>query len=93
MVRSMKMEVQSYKEDNERPMREKIQINSRVLQSLNQLQRQKKKGSNSIQEEEGKCHERRDDRGRDGYSEVLVELMDTTHLLTHKEIFMHKMIL
>jgi hypothetical protein len=27
-----------------------------------------KKGSNSIQEEEGRCHERRDDRGRDGYS-------------------------
>ena len=36
-VRSLKMEVQSYKEDNERLMREKSQINSRVLQSLNQL--------------------------------------------------------
>ena len=27
-----------------------------------------KKGSKSRQEEEGRCHERRDDRGRDGYS-------------------------
>jgi hypothetical protein len=32
------------------------------------LQRQIKKGSNSRQEEEGRCHERRDDRGRVGYS-------------------------
>jgi hypothetical protein len=31
MVRSLKMEVQSYKEDNERLMREKIQINVQVL--------------------------------------------------------------
>jgi seryl-tRNA synthetase len=34
---SLKMEVQSYKEENERLMREKSQINSRVLRSLNQL--------------------------------------------------------
>jgi hypothetical protein len=62
------MEVQIYKADNERLMREKNQINYRVFQSLNQLQRQMKKGSNSRQEEEGRCHERRDDRGRVGYS-------------------------
>ena len=37
MVRSLNMEVQSYKEENERLMREKSQINSRVLRSLNQL--------------------------------------------------------
>jgi hypothetical protein len=49
-------------------MREKTQINARVVQSLNQLQRQTKKGSNSRQEEEGRCHERRDDHGRVGYS-------------------------
>jgi hypothetical protein len=36
-VRSLKIEVQSYKVDNERLMREKSQINARVLQSLNQL--------------------------------------------------------
>jgi hypothetical protein len=60
--------VQSYKEDNERLMREKIQINARVLQSLNQLQRKTKKGSNSKQEEEGRFHERREDHGRVGYS-------------------------
>jgi FtsZ-binding cell division protein ZapB len=34
-VRSLKMEVQSYKEDNERMMREQSHINARVLQSLN----------------------------------------------------------
>jgi hypothetical protein len=67
-VRSLKMEVQSYKADNERLMREKSQINVRVLQSLDQLQRQTKKGSNSRQEEEGRCHERRNARGRAGYS-------------------------
>jgi hypothetical protein len=60
--------VQSYKEDNERLMREKIQINARVLQSLNQLQRKMKKVSNSKQEEEGRFHERREDHGRIGYS-------------------------
>jgi len=27
-----------------------------------------KKGSNSRQEEEGRCHEGRDDHGKDGYS-------------------------
>jgi hypothetical protein len=35
MVRSLKMEVQSYKVDNKRLRREKSQINSLVLQSLN----------------------------------------------------------
>jgi hypothetical protein len=61
-VRRLKMEVQNYKADNETLMREKSQINARVLQ------RKTKKGSNSRQEEEGRCHERRDDRGRVGYS-------------------------
>jgi hypothetical protein len=60
--------VQSYTSDNERMMREKSQINARVLQSLNQLQRQTKKGSNLKQEEEGKFRERREDHGRVGYS-------------------------
>jgi hypothetical protein len=35
MVRILKMEVHSYKADNERLMREKSQINAQVLQSLN----------------------------------------------------------
>jgi FtsZ-binding cell division protein ZapB len=61
-VRILKMEVQSYKEDNERLVKEKSQINARVLQ------RKMKKGSKSIQEEEGKYHERRNDHGRDVYS-------------------------
>jgi hypothetical protein len=65
-VRSLKIEVWSYKVDNERMMREKSQINARVLQILNQLQRQTNNGSK--QEEEGRYHEIRDDRGRDGYS-------------------------
>jgi hypothetical protein len=86
-VRSLKIEVQSYKEDNERLMREKSQINARVLQSLNQLQGQAKDGSR--QEEGGRHHERRDDHGRVVIPEVLAELIDTTHLLTQQEIFMH----
>jgi FtsZ-binding cell division protein ZapB len=45
-IRILKMEVQSYKEDNERLMREKIHINAQVLQILDQFQRQMKKGSN-----------------------------------------------
>jgi hypothetical protein len=68
MVRSLKMEVQSYKVYNKRLMREKIQINARVFHNLNQLQRKTKKVSNSRQEEEGRFHERRDDGGRVGYS-------------------------
>jgi hypothetical protein len=39
-------------------------------------------GSNSKKKEEGRCHERRDDRGRMVIQEVLAELIDTTHLLT-----------
>jgi FtsZ-binding cell division protein ZapB len=66
-VRSLKIEVHRYKEDNERLMREQSQINSRVMQSLNQLHRQMKRGSNSKQEEEVRYHERRDDCGRAGY--------------------------
>jgi hypothetical protein len=38
------------------------------MQSLNQLQRQTKNGSNLKQEDEGRCHEIRDDRKRTGYS-------------------------
>jgi hypothetical protein len=38
------------------------------MQILNQIQRKTKNGSNSKQEEEGSCHERRDDHRRDGYS-------------------------
>jgi hypothetical protein len=37
MVRSLKMEVQSYKVENERLLREKSHINARVLHNLNQL--------------------------------------------------------
>jgi hypothetical protein len=47
-------------------MREKIKINARVLQILNKLQRKTRNGSKKG--EEGMFHERRDDRGRDGYS-------------------------
>jgi hypothetical protein len=58
--------VQSYKADNERLMREQSQINTRVLQSLNQLHRKRRNGYEK--EEEGRFCERRDDCGRDGYS-------------------------
>jgi hypothetical protein len=49
-------------------MREKSQINAQVLQRLNQLERKMKKGSNSRQEEEIRCHEIGYARGRVGYS-------------------------
>jgi hypothetical protein len=67
-VRSLRIEVQSYKEDNEKLMREQNQINSQVMQSLNQLHRQEKNGSDSRQEEEGRHHERRDNYKRVGHS-------------------------
>jgi hypothetical protein len=67
-VRSLRIEVQSYKEDNEKMMREQNQINAQVMQSLNQLHRQEKNGSDSRQEEEGKHHERRDNYKRVGHS-------------------------
>jgi hypothetical protein len=68
IVRSMQIEVWSYKEDNERLIREENQINSQVMQILNYLQRQINNGSNSKPEEEGICHERIDDHKRVGYS-------------------------
>jgi hypothetical protein len=49
-------------------MREKIQINARVMQSLNQLHMKTKRGSNSKKEEECRYHEIRYDHGRVGYS-------------------------
>jgi hypothetical protein len=49
-------------------IREQNQINSQVMQSLNQLQRQTKRGSNSKQEEEGRYYERRDNHKKAGYS-------------------------
>jgi hypothetical protein len=60
--------VQSYKEDNERLIREKNQLNAQVIQILNQLQRKNNNGSKSKHEEEGRCHERRDYHRRTGYS-------------------------
>jgi hypothetical protein len=53
-VRSLNIEMQSYKEDNEKMMREQNQINAQVMQSLNQLHRQAKNGSDSRHEEEGR---------------------------------------
>jgi hypothetical protein len=67
-MRILKIEVQSYKKENERLMREKNQINSQVMQSLNQLQRKTKNGSNSKHEEEGRYHEIRDNYKRVVYS-------------------------
>jgi hypothetical protein len=67
-VRILKIEVQSYKEDNERLMKEQNQINSQVMQILNHLHRQAKKGSSSRHEEGGKQHERRDNYRGTSYS-------------------------
>jgi hypothetical protein len=87
------MEVQSYKEDNKRLMREKSQINARVLQSLNQLQRQTKK--ESIQDKRKKACVRKEEMLVEELVilEVLADLMDITHLLTQEGSFMHQMIL
>jgi hypothetical protein len=60
--------VHTYKVDNERLIREKNQINAQVMKILNQLQWKTKNGSNSKQEDEGRCHERRYDNKRTGYS-------------------------
>ena len=46
-ARRLRIEVQSYKGDNEKMIREQNQINAQVMQSLNQLQRQTKNESNS----------------------------------------------
>jgi len=43
-VRSSRMEVQSYKENNENMMREHNQINAHMMQNLNQLQRRVENG-------------------------------------------------
>jgi hypothetical protein len=67
-VRSLKIEVQSYKEDNERLMREQNQINAQVLQSLNQLHGKARNGSDLRQEEEEIYHERRGNYRRDAHS-------------------------
>jgi hypothetical protein len=58
--------VQSYKVENERLIRDQSWINARVLQILNQFHRKTRNGSG--QGEEGRFHERGDDRGRVGYS-------------------------
>jgi predicted RNase H-like nuclease (RuvC/YqgF family) len=61
-MRCLRMEVQSYRADNEKIMRaqeEQNQINTQLLQSLNQLQRHMKNGSGLRHEEEGGFHARR----------------------------------
>jgi seryl-tRNA synthetase len=65
---SLKIEVQSYKEDNEKMMREQNQINAQIMQILNQLHRQENNGSDSRQEEEGRHHERGDNYIRSSHS-------------------------
>jgi hypothetical protein len=67
-VRSLKIEVQSYKVENERLIREQNQITTQVMQSLNQFHRETNNGSKLKHEEERRCHERRDDCRRVGYS-------------------------
>jgi hypothetical protein len=88
-VRSLKIEVQSYKEDNERLMKEQNQINAQVMQSLNQLHRQAKKGSSSRHEEGGNNMKEEITTEELVIQEVLVELIGNTHLLTQQGNFMH----
>jgi hypothetical protein len=67
-------------------MREKNYINAQVMRSLNQLQRKKNNGSNSKQEEEGICHERKDDYRRVSYSRsasrTVKNLIRSTNIIT-----------
>jgi hypothetical protein len=67
-VRSLKIEVQSYKEKNERLMREQNQINYQVMQILNQLHRKERNGSDLRQEKEEIFHERRGNYRRVSHS-------------------------
>jgi hypothetical protein len=67
-VRSLRIEVHSYKEENERLMREKNKINSQVMQILIQLHRKANNGSNLRKEEEGRHYERRNDYKRIDHS-------------------------
>jgi hypothetical protein len=62
-MRSLNMEVQSCRDDNERLLKvqeKQNQLNTQLLQSLNQLQRKIKNGLGSRHEEEGRSHARRD---------------------------------
>jgi seryl-tRNA synthetase len=67
-VRNLRIEVQSYKVENQNMMREQNQVNAQMMQSLNQLQRQAKNGSDTTQGEEGRHHEIRDNYKRIGHS-------------------------
>ena len=55
-------------------MKEQNQINFQLIQILNQLHRQAKKGSGSRHEEGGKQHERRDNYIRVGYSRGVIRM-------------------
>jgi hypothetical protein len=70
-IRSLKMEVQSCRDDNERMLKaqeEKNQLNTQLLQSLNHLQKKMKNGSGSRYEEGGRVHSRRENHGRSRHS-------------------------
>jgi hypothetical protein len=88
-MRSLRIEVQSYKVDNEKMMKEHNQTNTQMMQSINQLQRQARNGLGSRQGEEGRQYERRDNYRRDNQSEGSMELIDITHLLTQLRCLMH----
>ena len=67
-VRSLKIEVHSYKANNLRLMREQNQINAQVMQILNQLHRQGRNGLDLRHDEEERYHERRNNYRRAGHS-------------------------
>jgi FtsZ-binding cell division protein ZapB len=55
-MRSIRMEVQSYRDKNEKMMREQNQLNPQMTQILNQFQRKVKNGLGSRHEEDvGSC--------------------------------------
>ena len=63
IIRSLKMEVQSCREDNERLIRaqeKKNKLNDKLVQSLNQLRKERKRESGSRHQNENISHPRRE---------------------------------
>jgi hypothetical protein len=90
-VRRLKVEMHSYKEDNEKMVREQNQINVQVMKILNRLHRQEKNGSSSRQEEDGKHHERRDNYRRVGHSRSIGRTHEHhSHPYSTKKIYASK---
>jgi hypothetical protein len=84
-IQSLKMELQSCRVDNERMLkaREKQnQLNTQLLQSLNNLQKKIKNGSGSRYEEGGRVHSR-ENHGRSRHSRSATKIQRHHYSLAH----------